>query len=96
MYMIKSYLSLRLVEKNWKMKDLVEKTELNFHTISDVYYGRRYPTEKTLQEICNVLGVRSSEIIEIFPDVTSEAASGVKEEKGKDGKQQKKLGFLGF
>ena len=82
--MIKSYLSLRLVEKGWKMKDLADKTGINFHTISDIYHARRYPTEGTLQKLSNVLGVQGSDIIEILPDAPEGQNNKGSAEKGKD------------
>ncbi len=90
-YMMKSYLHLRLAERKISRTDLMKLAGVDIHTLSG-----RFPEEATLQKICNALGVRSSEIVEVVPDKPQEAISGGNDEKSTDSKPQKKRGFLGF
>jgi len=66
------------------------------HALSDIYYERRLPGEGILQKICDALGVPSSQIIEILPDVPEGQNNKGSAENGNKDKPGKKHGLFGF
>ena len=58
-----------LFQKGMNRAELAEKSHVSEHWLSKLYYGKLNTIHvPSIQKVCDVLGVKQSDIIDIVPD----------------------------